>query len=122
MILSGGDVNKKGILLLLSMMLIITGCSTLQQEPYSRLLSKEEGSYSLVIVGHEQSIDFQALENYDINKRVTTIINEHSLELFNRDDSALNVQKAPAFLVFDTEKEVFRSYDFEELIRFLQEE
>lgn len=108
--------------MLLSMMLIITGCSTLQQEPYSRLLSKEEGSYSLVIVGHEQSIDFQALENYDINKRVTTIINEHSLELFNRDDSALNVQKAPAFLVFDTEKEVFRSYDFEELIRFLQEE
>ncbi|MBT2617730.1 MULTISPECIES: hypothetical protein [unclassified Bacillus (in: firmicutes)] len=73
--------------------------------------------YSLQAVGKE--ITYDLLEESNITN-VGPITNEASYKSLNEQYPKLELKKEPAFIVFDENGLVLKTYDYEEMIDFLQ--
>lgn len=100
--------------------LCLTGCSILEdREKVNALLSEEEDKFSLFITAPLDSITYEILEENDI-RNVNTIRVENSLQYVQDQYSVLNIHRAPAFVVLNDKKVVYKTYDMEDLFEFLQ--
>ena len=79
------------------------------------LLSDEQGKVAIYAVGQEMTFD--SLRSDGVHTRnISTITNGDSLS----DSPILELEKEPAFAVFDTTGVVFKTYDYEELLDYLE--
>lgn len=110
-------INGSLTFLLLSMLVACTD----EKDDYARihpnLLPSEGHTYSLQAVGKE--ITFDLLEESNITN-VGPITNEASYKSLNEQYPKLELKKEPAFIVFDENGLVLKTYDYEEMIDFLQ--
>ncbi|KOR80782.1 hypothetical protein AM232_21735 [Bacillus sp. FJAT-21352] len=110
-------INGSLTFLLLSMLVACTD----EKDDYARihpnLLPSEGHTYSLQAVGKEITIDL--LEESNITN-VGPIRNEASYKSLNEQYPKLELKKEPAFIVFDENGLVLKTYDYEEMIDFLQ--
>ncbi|MRG87539.1 hypothetical protein [Salinibacillus xinjiangensis] len=91
------------------------------------LISKDEGSLSLLIVDeNKQQFDWKEfnqkvfVEN-GIRQNVSTSKSVDSLESINEKYKFLNLEKSPAYVVFDHKEMIYKTYNLEDLIEFLKQ-
>lgn len=102
----------------------IIGCSNFsdpEPTPVHPLFSADKERYALLVVD-EKSADYYR-ELLDKNKiyNVKKINGRTSLEDTNEQYKFLELEKSPAFVLFDTKDVVYKSYSEEELIKFLKD-
>ncbi|CAK6478723.1 hypothetical protein ACPOM7_25525 [Peribacillus castrilensis] len=110
-------INGSITFLLLSMLVACTDEKDDYARIHSNLLPSEGHTYSLQAVGKE--ITFDLLEENNITN-VGPIRNEASYKSMNEQYPKLELQKEPAFIVFDENGLVLKTYDYKEMIDFLQ--
>ncbi|WP_142296471.1 hypothetical protein [Lottiidibacillus patelloidae] len=89
--------------------------------PVHPLFSAHENKYSLLMVLETEKTDYNKwLEDNEITN-VKTIHGRTSLEHTNGEYKFLELEKSPAYVVFDTKDIVYKTYSEEELIKFLKE-
>ncbi|MFE5430002.1 hypothetical protein [Peribacillus simplex] len=103
------------IFLILSMLVACTN----EKDDFARIhpnhLPSEGHRYSLQAVGKEITVDL--LEDNNITN-VGPITNTSSYESLNEQYPKLELKKEPAFIVFDENGLVLKTYDYEEMIDF----
>ncbi len=87
------------------------------RELIARIIPSESHRYSLLAVGNEITVD--VLEDNNLTN-VGPIINTSSYESLNEQYPKLSLKKEPAFIVFNKDDLVLKTYDYEELINCLQ--
>ncbi len=110
------------MLVILCCLLILVGCSSIiKEEPVHDLFSNDKYKYSLLIVDEtgEYDITDELREKHHI-RSFNTVQYHTSLEGMNNSYKFLELEKAPAFVVFDMNGVVFKTYSEDELITFLQ--
>lgn len=104
--------------------IILTGCSIFSEgEPITThsLLSENEDRYLLFVVEEPDTNDWRyILEEENNIFKVKTIITEFPLEEVNEQYKFLELEKSPAFVVFDNKEMLYKTYDEKELIDFLK--
>lgn len=117
-------VSMKKTLLLLFISTMLVGCSYFSNadpEPLHPLFSNNETKYSLLVV--DEAGDYEIGNEWlDENKiyNVQTVHGRNSVEEINNQYKFIELEKSPAFVVFDTKDIVFKTYSEKELIEFLQ--
>ena len=116
--------STKEILILFFVSAFLIGCSNLsnpEPTPVHPLFSADKERYALLVVD-EKSADYYR-ELLDKNKiyNVKKINGRTSLEDTNEQYKFLELEKSPAFVLFDTKDVVYKSYSEEELIKFLKD-
>lgn len=118
---------KKFYLLCLLLIIVLSGCKS-GNEPIpspslnlSSMYSTEEGKYYLVALGtnEEQESEFQQVFDQNIEKISGYYQNgtPNDVEL-----KTLNIEELPVYIIFDTEKEIFRTDNLIELNQYLHDE
>lgn len=101
--------------------MLLVSCSKSEKDDYATLfpglLPDEANHYSLQAVGKE--VTFEVLKEKGI-ANVNHITNSSSFKVLN-DKYQLEIEQKPAFVLFDTNGLVLKTYDYNELIKFLQE-
>ena len=125
---------KKLILLAFSLLLMlqVIGCQS-SNNPYPEFLAKEEGKYFVLIIGPKNHPDTDNNELFNkalrkIKDELTylAVIGETSLKhIVNLDDAQvrypkLNIEKAPAVMVFDNKEMKLKTYDINEAVEYMQ--
>ncbi|WP_421377937.1 hypothetical protein ACOJQI_11725 [Bacillus salacetis] len=105
------------MLLILSMLLACTNEKDNFARVHPNLLPSEGHQYSLHAVGKEISIDL--LQENNITN-VGPITNTSTVESLNEQYPKLELKKEPAFIVFDENGLVLITYNYEEMIEYLQ--
>ncbi|MFE4814673.1 hypothetical protein ACFQ9Y_26810 [Peribacillus simplex] len=105
------------IFLILSMLVACTNEKDDFARIHPNLLPSGDHRYSLHAVGKEITVDL--LEDNNINN-VGPVTNTSSYESMNEQYPKLELKKEPAFIVFDENGLVLKTYDYEEMIDFLQ--
>ncbi|MGP1909936.1 hypothetical protein ACTSEZ_17325 [Metabacillus sp. JX24] len=105
------------MLLILSMLLACTNEKDDFARIHPNLLPSEGHKYSLQAVGKE--ITFDLLQQNNITN-VGPITNTSSFKSLNEQYPKLELKKEPAFIVFDENGLVLKTYDYEEMIDYLQ--
>ncbi|SFC66997.1 hypothetical protein SAMN05443252_105178 [Bacillus sp. OV322] len=117
---------NKTIILFFIIGIFLIGCSNLsgaEPTPDHPLFSADKNKYALLIVDvSEKDADYYR-ELLDKNKiyNVKKINGRTALEGTNEEYKFLELEKAPAFVIFDTNEVIFTTYSEEELIEFLKE-
>ncbi|KAA0547087.1 hypothetical protein FZW96_13985 [Bacillus sp. BGMRC 2118] len=110
----------KPILLCIFGLLLFTACQH-ESAPYEKLLSKEEGTLSILVVSDElDTLLGEELVDTGIERLVTTIHETTTLDL-DQNEYGLELEKKPAFIVFTNKKKIFTTYSKHELLIFLKE-
>ncbi|SFL45313.1 hypothetical protein SAMN04487943_101628 [Gracilibacillus orientalis] len=101
--------------------LLLFGCSEEDEfaRNYTHLMPSENSDYSIYSVGYK--INPEELTNQGINTDNYKIIYESSLEGADNTYPKLELKEEPAFVVFDKNGLVLKSYNFESLIKHLKE-
>ncbi|WP_299833703.1 hypothetical protein [uncultured Metabacillus sp.] len=117
---------KKIVILLWVLGTFLIGCSNSDLNepravPLHPLFSDEDHKYSLLVVDETDSYDIRDewMEKNEI-RNVKTINKRVSLEETTNQYKFLELEKSPAFVVFDTKGIVFQTYSEKELIDFLK--
>ncbi len=110
-------INGSLTFLLLSMLVACKDEKDVYARIHPNLLPSEGHTYSLQAVGKE--ITFDLLEESNITN-VGPITKEASYKSLNEQYPKLELKKEPAFIVFDENGLVLKTYDHEEMIVFLQ--
>ncbi|QHE51593.1 hypothetical protein [Pontibacillus sp. HMF3514] len=110
-------ISISSLILLLIMITACTGNKDDFVHIYSGLLPDEDDKYSLQVAGKE--INIAMLHQNDISN-VNPIINTESHEELNNLYPKLKLKQTPAFVVFDKNGVVLKTYDYDELIDFLK--
>ncbi|WP_201714626.1 hypothetical protein [Rossellomorea arthrocnemi] len=105
------------MLLILSMLLACTSEKDDFARVHPNLLPSEGHQYSLQSVGKE--ITFDLLQENNITN-VGPITNTSSFESLNEQYPKLDLKKEPAFIVFDENGLALKTYEYEEMIEYLQ--
>lgn len=84
---------------------------------HPNVLPSEGHTYSLLVAGKE--ITFELLEDNNISN-VGPILSTSSYESLNEEYPKLELEQQPAFIVFDENGLALQTYDYEEMITFLQ--
>ncbi|MCV4230539.1 hypothetical protein OHJ21_05095 [Virgibacillus sp. LDC1] len=110
-------------LLSIVVIIILSGCNADNNKTYhssipSSFFSDVEGKYYITAIGttDEQNLEFQ--EVFDQNIRILS----GYYQTGNPDDKELqmlNIDDVPKYIVFDTEKELYRTDNLNELNQFL---
>lgn len=112
-------MKKKLIILALVMIAFLSGCSQKEQQ-LKGLVSDKEGIYGLYIVGDE-GVDGFKLANEGIDEaKIHVIYHPKSLEAAQEGFSTAKIEKAPAYVVLDHEGIVMKTYEYDEMIKFLK--
>ncbi|TFJ92038.1 hypothetical protein [Lentibacillus salicampi] len=105
----------------LASIMIFASCSEDPIDDYARyyteLIPDQEGQYLLFSV--EDDITSEQLEEQNIG--ISNIIYESSSDLVNNEYPKLNIEKSPAYILFDTNGMVYKTYDYEKLLEYLKE-
>ncbi|WP_152394291.1 hypothetical protein [Paenibacillus guangzhouensis] len=115
---------KKIYLLCLLSIIVLSGCKA-SNEPspslnLSSMHSVEEGKYYLAVLGtnEEQESEFQQVFDKNI-KNISGYYQNgtpNDVEL-----QTLNIHELPTYIIFDTEKEIFRTDNLNELNQYLHD-
>lgn len=84
---------------------------------YPGLVPENEGEYILYSVGDE--IDSERLEEEGID--IAGISYRESLSSMNEEYADLELEESPAYILFDSDGLVYKTYDYKELIQYLKE-
>ena len=84
------------------------------------LLSERTGDYSVLIVGESLDRDWDGWWGESGISNVQRLVWRGSLKKANQVYEILNLKEAPVFVVFDTEKIVFKTDKEEEMLEFLK--
>lgn len=103
--------------------MILSGCDTLKNETIpssitSSMYSNEEGKYYLAALGttEEQNLEFQQV--FDQNIKILTGYYQNGTPS-NMEMKMFEIEDIPKYIVFDTEKEIYRTDYLNELNQFL---
>ncbi|MCM3625760.1 hypothetical protein M3194_00100 [Paenibacillus glycanilyticus] len=117
---------RRFYLLSLLFMIVLSGCETsIKPTPtpsfnLSYMHSKEEGKYYLVALGTNEEQDLELQQVFDQNKeRISGYYQNgtpNDVEL-----RTLNIHEFPVYIIFDTEKEIFRTDNLVELNQYLHD-
>jgi hypothetical protein len=126
-------ILQKRVILIVQIMFLLgasqLGCTYYEEnlnQVYTKLLSKEEGTYHTVILYDEEHPPHYS--EVDLKKEAPEVFNGKLSWIENKNDYKLDLQEAfdiarlPAILIFDTEGQVFLTYHLFELERFLTKE
>ncbi|GAA0593792.1 hypothetical protein GCM10009001_07470 [Virgibacillus siamensis] len=106
--------------LLILLLMAMVSCSESEKDQYAKnypeLLPDQEKEYQLLSISDE--ITLKELEKKDIYIGVRNI---PSLETVNEEYPQLKLEKAPAYVLFDINGLVYKTYDYDKLIKFLKE-
>lgn len=103
---------------------LLIGCSSIPEpepEPIHPLFSADKNQYSLLMVRETEITDYNKWEEENEITNVRTIHGRTSLEDTNGEYKFLELERSPAYVVFDTKDVVYKTYSEEELIEFLKE-
>jgi hypothetical protein len=120
-----GSMVQKAFLIFAFLLVMMIGCSKPYEEgmphssAYKHLLAKEEGTYSLYVVAKLDTITSELLRENGITN-VRTIRHTEFLEEAMMDYKFMKLDKSPAFVVFDDKKMIYKTYNQDELIKFLK--
>jgi hypothetical protein len=115
---------KKLIILFCILGLFLIGCNIseeFEQTPSHPLFSSDKNYYSLLVVNEAGRYDLghEWKEKNKINN-VKTIHGRSSLDDTNNSYKFLELEKSPAFVLFGTNDIVFKTYNENELVKFLK--
>ncbi|MED4717377.1 hypothetical protein [Bacillus badius] len=102
----------------------LAGCSNItetESTPVHPLFSTDENKYSLLMVRETEMADYN---NWLEENQITNVKKIHgrtSLKETNGEYKFLELEKSPAYVVFDTKSVVYKAYTEEDLIKFLKE-
>ncbi|MFC4323323.1 hypothetical protein [Litchfieldia salsa] len=102
----------------------LIGCSSIietEPTPVHPLFSADKNKYSLLMLGETEMEDYHKWLGENGISNVETIHGRTSLEKINEEYKFLELEKSPAYAVFDTKDVVFKSYSEKALIEFLRE-
>ncbi|WP_100012151.1 hypothetical protein [Lentibacillus sediminis] len=107
--------------LLVLMFFSLTACSKSEEDDFARyypdLLPNAATEYRLYAVGNE--ITREQLQEEDID--IAEISYRSSIETVNQEYPRLELEESPAYLLFDINGLVHKTYDYEKLINYLKE-
>ncbi|UOQ84664.1 hypothetical protein [Gracilibacillus salinarum] len=114
-------IRVKRILFLVLGCCFLFGCSEKDEfaRHYTNLMPSENSEYSIYSVGYE--INPEELSNEGINISNYSIIYQSSLESSETTYPELDLKEEPAFIIFDENGLVQKTYKFESLIKYLKE-
>lgn len=110
------------IIAVLIVIVLMSGCDEADQEvpPYipKFMYSDVEGKYYITLLGgaEQSSMEFQRI--FDQNVEIITGYYENRTPS-DKELKRLQIERLPVYLIFDTEKEVLRTGDLNELALFL---
>ncbi|MCF6092536.1 hypothetical protein L1765_00830 [Microaerobacter geothermalis] len=116
-------INLVVVLVIFS--IILTACSTGDNSdssnkfPYPELLSKEEGRYSIFVV-YPKKQEEEIVSLLKTSRKIKSIRGEDTLEMANELFPRLNINRVPMVFIFDTEKIVFKTSDYDKAIEFVE--
>lgn len=112
-------MKKLYVIILIFYIVLLTACSK-EARQMQGFLSDNEGTYGLYVVEDEQ-FDSNALtqDGIDVTK-IHLIYHPISFEVAKEQMSTLELEKAPAYLVFDNKGLIIKTYKYEELTEFLK--
>lgn len=112
----------KKILIIFGALFIFSACSSNGNFVYQELLSKEEGKYSVYMVGNEEVVQeaHDILLNSGYN-RINALDASYREDLSNLRYPGLEIEELPAFFLIDTQNIVYKSYDLNEFITYIDE-
>lgn len=122
--MKGGNIMNKILAMWFVIGSFLIGCSSIadtEPEPIHPLFSADKNKYSLLIVEETEITDHNKWKEENKITNVKTIHGRNSLEDTNGEYKFLDLEKSPAYVVFDTKDVVFKTYSKEELIKFLKE-
>jgi hypothetical protein len=109
---------KKLLVMAILLIAFLSGCSEEEQQ-LKGLISDKEGTYGLYIVGDEE-VDGSKLAKEGIDEsKIHTIYHPKSLQVAQESFSKAGIEKEPAYIVLDNKGIALKTYDYDELIRFL---
>lgn len=112
---------KLGLLLLI-VALIFAGCGLSKSNVLEKLVSKEEGKYTMQIFSASQDWDFEVNKVHNSEPALLKYIQQVAIHPENDKLKWLKAlgleEKRPVILIFDTEKMVFQTNDPEKLREF----
>ncbi|MFT9598129.1 hypothetical protein [Mesobacillus sp.] len=112
-------MKKKIIVLAIAIFAFLYGCSE-EEHQLKGLISDKEGIYGLYIVGDEQ-VDGTRLANEGIDEsKIHMIYHPKSLEVAQDSLSTAGIDKEPAYVVLDNKGISLKTYDYDELVKFLK--
>ncbi len=113
-------------------MLQVVGCQS-SNNPYPEFLAKEEGKYFVLIIDTQNHPDAnkdellnKALRKIKDELKDLAVTGETSLKyIVNLDDAQkrypkLNIEEAPAVMVFDNKELILKTYDLNEAVEYMQ--
>lgn len=109
------------VLSCLLFLIFIASCSKAEEDDFARyypnLLPSNEEGYRLLAVGDE--ITVEELHEFDIS--LSEITNSDSIEGLNIEYPRIELEQSPAYILFDIHGMVYKTYDYDSLISFMQE-
>lgn len=84
------------------------------------LIAEDEDEYALFVVDNLESFEYDILDQEGI-ENVTSAQTTDSLESANQQYQFLNLEKSPAYVVFDDKEMIYKTYNIDELLEFLKQ-
>jgi hypothetical protein len=115
---------KKILVLWLIIVAFLVGCSIFNEPeptPVHMLFSGDKNKYSLLMVEETETRNYNKWREENGITNVKTIHGRSSLEKTNGEFKFLKLEKSPAYVLFDTNDIVYKTYSEEELIKFLKD-
>ncbi|GAM13193.1 hypothetical protein [Mesobacillus selenatarsenatis] len=110
---------KKLLVMAIILIAFLSGCSEEEQQ-LKGLVSDQEGIYGLYVVGDEE-VDGSKLAKEGIDEtKIHTIYHPKSLEAAQESFSTAGIEKEPAYVVLDNKGIALKTYDYDELVKFLK--
>jgi hypothetical protein len=87
--------------------------------PYPNLLSESDDTFFLLVIG-EQDEENPIEENKKIGEGVNDILSLPTLEMAQKAYPDLNIEKEPAYLLFDESELIFQASSLKDLTTYLE--
>jgi hypothetical protein len=97
----------------------LASCSSSVTPMNSYLLSDQDNTLSVFSVGEQVTYKQLTEEGIDIVNKF--IYSSESYKEVNKTFPNLNIEKEPAYFVFNSEEQIYSCYSYEELLVFLKE-
>lgn len=109
---------KKLLVMAIILIAFLSGCSEEEQQ-LKGLISGKEGIYGLYVVGDEE-VDGDRLASEGVDEsKIHVIYHPKSLEVAQESFSTAGIEKEPAYIVLDNKEIALKTYDYDELVKFL---
>lgn len=86
------------------------------------LIAENVGEFALFVVDHTENFDYEDIQDEEGIKNVTSAQIIDSLEFANQQYQFLDLEKSPAYVVFDETEMIYKTYELDELLEFLKQQ